>query len=47
MVINSGDTSWILVSTGLVMIMIPALCFFEASLIRSKNSDSSILGTFG
>ena len=46
MEINSGDTSWILVSTGLVMIMIPALGFFEAGLIRSKNSLSVIMQSF-
>ena len=46
MEINTGDTSWILVSTGLVMIMIPALGFFEAGLIRSKNSLSVIMQSF-
>ena len=30
MAISSGDTSWMLISTGLVMLMIPALGFFEA-----------------
>jgi Amt family ammonium transporter len=33
MALNSGDTAWMLVSTGLVMIMVPALGFFEAGLI--------------
>jgi Amt family ammonium transporter len=46
MEINSGDTSWMLISTGLVMIMIPALGFFEAGLIRSKNSLSVIMQSF-
>lgn len=44
--INSGDTSWLLVSTGLVMIMTPALGFFEAGLLRSKNSLSVIMQCF-
>jgi ammonium transporter, Amt family len=35
-----------LVSTGLVMIMTPALGFFEAGLLRSKNSVSIIMQTF-
>jgi Amt family ammonium transporter len=46
MPINPGDTSWMLVSTGLVMLMIPALGFFESGLIRSKNSISVIMQTF-
>ena len=35
-----------LISTGLVMIMTPALGFFEAGLIRGKNSLSVIMQTF-
>jgi Amt family ammonium transporter len=35
-----------LISTGLVMMMTPALGFFEAGLIRSKNSLSVIMQTF-
>ncbi|MFL6347138.1 MAG: ammonium transporter [Nitrososphaeraceae archaeon] len=46
MSISAGDTSWMLVSTGLVMLMIPALGFFESGLIRSKNSISVIMQTF-
>jgi ammonium transporter, Amt family len=46
MPISAGDSSWILISTGLVMLMIPALGFFEAGLIRSKNSVSVIIQTF-
>lgn len=44
--INTGDTSWLLVSTGFVMIMTPALGFFEAGLLRSKNSLSVIMQCF-
>ena len=44
--INSGDASWLLISTGLVMIMTPALGFFEAGLLRSKNSLSVIMQCF-
>jgi ammonium transporter, Amt family len=46
MALNSGDTAWMLVATGLVMIMTPALGFFEAGLIRSKNSLSTLMQTF-
>ena len=35
-----------LISTGLVMMMTPALGFFEAGLIRSKNSLSILMQTF-
>jgi Amt family ammonium transporter len=45
-VISSADTSWMLVSTALVMLMTPALGLFEAGLIRTKNSLSLIVQTF-
>lgn len=35
--INSGDTAWMLVSSALVMLMIPAVGFFYAGMVRSKN----------
>jgi len=46
MAIDTGDTTWMLISTGLVMMMTPALGFFEAGLIRGKNSLSVIMQTF-
>jgi ammonium transporter, Amt family len=46
MPIDTGDTTWMLISTGLVMLMTPALGFFEAGLIRAKNSLSIIMQTF-
>ena len=46
MTISSGDTSWVLISTGLVLLMVPALGFFEAGLLRSKNSLSTLMQTF-
>ena len=46
MTISAGDTSWVLISTGLVLLMIPALGFFEAGLIRSKNALSTLMQTF-
>ncbi|MFZ0648626.1 MAG: ammonium transporter [Nitrososphaeraceae archaeon] len=46
MAIDTGDTAWMLISTGLVMLMTPALGFFEAGLIRSKNSLSVLVQTF-
>jgi Amt family ammonium transporter len=44
--IDSGDTAWMLISTGLVLFMIPALGFFEAGLVRSKNALSILMQTF-
>jgi Amt family ammonium transporter len=46
MAIDTGDTTWMLISTGLVMLMTPALGFFEAGLIRAKNTLSVIMQTF-
>ncbi len=40
-VLNAGDTAWMLVSTALVIFMIPGLALFYGGLTRSKN----ILGT--
>ncbi len=45
MAIDTGDTTWMLISTGLVMMMTPALGFFEAGLLRLKNSLSVIMQT--
>jgi Amt family ammonium transporter len=42
-VINSGDTAWILMSTGLVMLMTPGLAFFYGGLVRTKNVLSTIM----
>ena len=41
--INSGDTAWILMSTGLVMLMTPGLAFFYGGLVRTKNVLSTIM----
>lgn len=46
MTISPADTSWVLISTGLVLLMVPALGFFEAGLLRSKNSLSVLMQTF-
>jgi Amt family ammonium transporter len=44
--IDTGDTAWMMVATGLVLLMTPALGFFEAGLIRGKNSLSVMMQTF-
>uniref|UniRef100_A0A7S0W7E8 Ammonium transporter n=1 Tax=Hemiselmis tepida TaxID=464990 RepID=A0A7S0W7E8_9CRYP len=45
-VIDTGDTTWILVSTIFVLGMSPALAFFEAGMLRSKNTLSIISQVF-
>ncbi|HVN23333.1 MAG TPA: ammonium transporter [Syntrophorhabdales bacterium] len=35
--INAGDTAWVLISTGLVMLMTPGLAFFYGGMVRRKN----------
>ena len=35
--VNAGDTAWILISTGLVMLMTPGLAFFYGGMVRRKN----------
>jgi Amt family ammonium transporter len=42
--IDSGDTAWILISTGLVLFMtIPALALFYGGLVRTKNVLSILM----
>jgi ammonium transporter, Amt family len=40
--IDTGDTSWMLVSTALVLFMTPGLAFFYAGMVRSKNASSTL-----
>ena len=45
--LNSGDTSWILTSTALVLFMtLPGLALFYAGLVRSKNAISVLIQCF-
>ena len=39
--IDTGDTAWMLISTALVMVMMPGLALFYAGMVRRKN----VLGT--
>ena len=41
--IDSGDTAWMLVSTALVMLMIPGLALFYGGMVRSQNVLSTIM----
>jgi len=44
--INSGDTAWLLMSTALVMLMLPGLALFYGGLVRAKNVLSTIGHSF-
>jgi Amt family ammonium transporter len=41
--IDTGDTAWMLVATGLVLLMTPALGLFYAGLVRSKNTLNTFM----
>jgi Amt family ammonium transporter len=36
-VLNSGDTAWVLASTALVLLMTPGLAFFYGGMVRTKS----------
>ncbi|MEK7544688.1 MAG: ammonium transporter [Patescibacteria group bacterium] len=45
-VLNSGDTAWMLVASGLVMLMTPGLALFYGGMVRKKNVLSTIMQSF-
>src|SRR3972149_1673146 len=44
--IDTGDTAWVLISAGLVMLMIPAVGLFYGGMVRKKNALSTIMFSF-
>ncbi len=44
--ISSGDTTWMLVSTALVMLMTPGLALFYGGMVRRKNVLGTIMQSF-
>src|SRR5512138_2752307 len=40
--INSGDTTWVIVASVLVLLMTPALGFFYGGMVRKKNILSTL-----
>src|SRR5512136_646593 len=46
MVLDSGDTAWVLASTALVMLMTPGVGFFYGGMVRKKNIISMIALSF-
>jgi Amt family ammonium transporter len=45
-VIDSGNTAWMLMATGLVLFMTPGLAFFYAGMVRSKNVLGMLMQNF-
>ena len=43
---NQADTTWMLISTALVLLMTPALAFFYGGLVRSKNALNTMMMSF-
>ena len=43
---SSADTAWMLISTALVLLMTPALGFFYAGMVRSKNALNTLMMSF-
>ncbi len=44
--VNSGDTTWMLISTALVMLMTPGLALFYGGMVRRKNVLGTIMQSF-
>jgi ammonium transporter, Amt family len=44
--INSGDVSWILISSALVLFMTPGLAFFYGGMVRRKNVLNTLMSSF-
>ena len=44
--IDTGDTAWMLISTGLVLFMTPGLAFFYGGMVRSKNVLGMLMQNF-
>ena len=45
--ISPGDTAWVLISTALVLLMVPGLAFFYGGLVRTKSALNTMLMSLG
>lgn len=43
--INSGDISWMLISSALVLIMTPGLAFFYGGMVKRKNTINTMMSS--
>jgi len=46
-VLNTGDTAWMLISAGLVTLMIPGLALFYGGMVRVKSVLNMMMMSFG
>ncbi len=44
--IDTGTTAWMLISTGLVLLMVPGLAMFYGGLVRTKNVLGTMMHSF-
>ncbi|MBC8086120.1 MAG: ammonium transporter, partial [Phycisphaerae bacterium] len=45
--ISNGDTAWVLISSALVLLMVPGLAFFYGGLVRGKSALNTMLMSLG
>ena len=45
-VLNSGDTAWVLASSALVLLMTPGLAFFYGGMVRTKSVLNMMMMSF-
>ena len=43
---DTGNTAWMLISTGLVLFMTPGLAFFYGGMVRAKNVLGMLMQNF-
>jgi Amt family ammonium transporter len=46
MTIVAADTAWVLISSALVLLMLPGLALFYGGLVQRKNVLSSMMHSF-
>jgi Amt family ammonium transporter len=44
--LNTGDTAWLLISSALVLLMLPGLALFYGGMVRAKNVLSTMMHSF-
>lgn len=44
--LNAGDTAWMLISSALVLVMLPGLALFYGGMVRAKNVLSTTMHSF-
>jgi ammonium transporter, Amt family len=44
--LNQADTAWMLVATGMVLLMTPALGFFYGGMVRAKNTLNTLMMSY-